>query len=286
MRDIRDYINSGGFCVMANGDAGDAPMKTSMKAIGEFLNTDDDYIHHVVRNIYDMSINTLEIQPGVYIRDPMKWNDPADFSRDQTRGIVIACGHMGLTARCKRLFWATIKRGCMYGNHDLMSPANFGEFVRALDWWWFYPFFFLGEIGVALSLWDWRFIFLSLLAPDFYTLVNVIITFIKGQDPDDVGDDMNQLMTFTQKNYLTPIWYLSFYLYKWTRPVNYGCFMMGSEDPDDAATKKTFGMWKAHPQRTNISPILGALYWYFRPSTGAPPMANIWVRTLSKIGLI
>lgn len=287
MRDIRDYTTKDGFTVMANGDRGDAPMKTSMRAIGEFLNTDDAYIKSVVRNMYESTINTIEIQPGIYVRQQSEpWNDPADFSRDQTRGIVIACGHMGLQDRLSRLFWATIKRGCRYGNGDLMSPANLGEFIRAMKLWWMYPVLVLGEIATGLSIIDWRFIFLALLAPDFYILVNVLIRIYVGSDPDNVGDDQNDFMTFTQQNYPTLVWEISFWLYKWTRPVNFGCFMMDGDDEDDAATKKTFQLWMAHPSRVNTAPIVGALRWYFRPKTGAPPMAQIWERTLRKIGLV
>ena len=168
-------------------------------------------------------IHKIEVASGIYIRNPTNYNDPNDFSRDQQTPLVIGMGYKNDTDRLKRLFKAHASRFFKYQNADIASPENVGQYFRALKWNFMYPYFFLSDILM---------------------LGGVIVRLIQARDPDNVGDDLNLMLSLLQAkdNMATPWSFIARKIYKWFRPRG----------------------------------IQYALDHYFRPETGALPMDDLY----------
>lgn len=169
------------------------------------------------------------------IRNPIGFNNPKDTSRDQTRSMVIACGLYGLFGSLSklRLNWG------LYPNKDVSSPENWNEYRRA----WGMRAFLLGDI---------------------WNLAGVILRcIVASRNPDDVGDDLNTLLTTVYFSLVYPTWIskLALRVYLKYRPTNYGVTKLGE-----------------------IDPIMGALKWYFRPEMGGNgECAEIWRDIIAKL---
>lgn len=155
----------------------------------------------MLRLNYDEVIWLLEpYGDGKWIRNPYRYNDSDDFSRDQATPNIIGMGFDGKTAALKRMFWAQVHRdGFKFQNGDWASPQDFGHYIRALGWWPLYPVLLLG---------------------DTFMLLNSIIRCISGIKKDNVGDDLNHIASLVQaqKRMPTPISLIARKLYKWLRP--------------------------------------------------------------------
>ena len=192
-RQWKDYVDQNGLPCQLGGDGGDSAQRLGM--IGLAVNNTNAAIVPDLPN-YVTEIDKLEIQPGIMIRNPIKYNNPDDFSRDQQSAIVIASGYNNDQARCKRLLWAHIQRFGKYQNSDWGAPDDFACYFRALNWYFMYPLVLLG---------------------DMFLLGSVLVRLYKAaQDPTDTSDDLDLTMQLIQakENMATPISWAARLLYK------------------------------------------------------------------------
>lgn len=155
---------------------------------------------------FDRVLKLLQVSPGVFIRNPRQnpvtppdksWNDPTDFSRDQSVPIILALGEMKRYSVLKSMLWEQIKRGTLYQNKDIALPQDWGYYIRALNAWYLYPVLFVGDV---------------------FLLINSVIRCIMGTD-DNTSDDVNHTMVLLQAQYRlpTPISWFARKFYKFLR---------------------------------------------------------------------
>src|SRR5262249_26025477 len=81
---------------------------------------------------FQEAMGFLEIgQSGTFRRNPDKYNDPKDFSRDQTIPIVAAMGLCGDTPRFERFWVRTVARNYTTQNGESLRPDGVNLFQRA-----------------------------------------------------------------------------------------------------------------------------------------------------------
>ena len=183
------YLDSNGLIVQADGDGGDTAGREGdywfAWGLGPFTYTSE---------IFKMNLDRLQVSPGVFVRNPVHYNDPKDFSRDQTVPLILAMGVMGEHETLKLLLKKQIKNYFRYQNGDIGLLGDLGYYIRAFNAWWAYPVLLVGDLQL---------------------LVNSVIRVIKGTD-QDTSDDINHTLGLLQAQYTlpTPISYLARKIYK------------------------------------------------------------------------
>lgn len=144
---------------------------------------------------FDDVLTLLQISPGVYVRNPVHYNDPKDFSRDQTIPLILAMGQLEKYENLKQLFWKQVKNFGRYANGDIGGPEDLGYYIRANKEWYLYPVLILGDTQM---------------------LVNTLIRIVKSKKLTDTSDDINHTLALIQAQYelATPISWLARKLYK------------------------------------------------------------------------
>ena len=192
---------------------------------------------------------------GKFIRHPVKWNDPKDFSRDQSIPVIASMGLYNDRRRLTRMWTQTKNRFYRFQNGDLCSFEHINLFRRSL-----------GQNPQQLG--------------DFQLIGSSAARCALGLNKDDVGDDLNHIVTLVLGNAIisTPLVDAAIDVYKNYRPLNYGCFMQ--------AYRETYGLHFDTPTAEMIRRIekgikdgwkadcphpLGALRWYFRAESGGSP---------------
>jgi len=182
------YYDSNGLIVQKDGDGGDTAGR------------EGDYYFHLgltgyVHTDFDTVLANLQLSPGVFIRNPIKYNDPKDFSRDQTIPLILAMGEMERYETLRHLFWNQCKRFGFYPNGDIGSFEDLGYYIRAFKAWYLYPALILGDIEM---------------------LGESIIRIIKSKDLNDTSDDINHTLALlqAQHHFATPISWLARKIYK------------------------------------------------------------------------
>lgn len=221
-RDVNNLI------VQKDGDGGDTAQRTGFYYAALYLQAFLGLGRTLIGEYeFSRAVDLLVTTKGL-IRNPIKWNDPKDTSRDQTIPMIIACGLYGYEERVKQIK----PRFFRYQNGDFESPQNANEVRRALNK---YP---------------------SLLG-DIWALFAAIIRCKQAaKNLDDVGDDLNLLISLVFFNVIKPSIIAKFALryYLKHRPFNYGMTKFDEHDP-----------------------VIGALMWYFREESGGnPEIAEAW----------
>lgn len=220
-QDLRNYLDLyTGLPVQKDGDGGDTAQRIGMICFGRYLNRDS--------NIYQMNqwLAKITVGPGQFVRnpDPSKWySNPLNFSRDQTRSLVIAMGAYGLAEPIRVNLKNLLKSFGFYPNKypdyvkpgdadykakvpDFASPEHYSEYIRALyacgnrKMLALYPVVLLGDC----------FKLLGALMDVFYTDRDLTRT-----------DDVNSIMSHLQalKWMPTPLSWLARKIYVEHRPV-------------------------------------------------------------------
>jgi hypothetical protein len=234
------YLDRTGLIVQSNGDGGDTAQRTgfyfSARLIRAILGIANDPLPDGMAEF--TKAWDLLTPGGRLVRNPNNWNMPNDTSRDQTRPMMIAGGLSGDAWRAALLLpqGKIIRR---YPNGDVMSPENWNEYCRAIG----SP---PGWLGDAFAY------------GDAYTRCSQSLG-----NPDDVGDDLNTLLTLVYFNVVQPTKTakaaLSLYLRR--RPKNYGNTVLKYQDP-----------------------VAGALHWYCRPESGGNwEVAAIWDEIIARM---
>lgn len=179
------YTDANNLIVQKNGDGGDTAGREGDYWFFAGL-TKSTYAPRSLINV----LSHLQVSPGIFIRNPTKnpttppaksWNDPTDFSRDQTSPMILALGAMEQYSILKNLLWHQIKRFGFYQNHDLPSPEDLGAYIRSFKAWYLYP-----------VLW----------VTDCFLFGETVIRIYAPLT--DVSDDINHTLRLLQAQYIYP----------------------------------------------------------------------------------
>jgi len=221
-------------------------LKNAVDGISKLCSTDDAF-------------KNLEVQPGIYIRnpDPTQWvSDPRNVSRDQLTAVIAFLSYTTDKVRLWNLLKACLKRYMFAQNiypnwvdprtqavtaktPDFITPDLWTLFARGLLGAWSWPINFFLDIFILLS------VIFKLWAP---LSVDGTLTF-RWPGPGDTDDDnMHNVLMVSQYRYPTPLSWFARKLFKKYRKPNFGNTQMGEKDP-----------------------MMGALVWYYRASIGEDP---------------
>lgn len=215
------YLDSLGLIVTHTGDGGDTAQNEGMYSIPYNI-------------LYPSIIKVLEPnQDGIWVRHPIQYPDPKDFSRDQATSNIIAMGFYNAQEPLKRMLKQQIKRYGLYQNGDIPAPDNIGQMFRALDWKFTYPLLWLTDLFMLANV-----LIVSLIKARTPNAIqqwlgkNVSYLFMQGEPnnsggvPQDVygssnvGTDKNLIAALyqAQVTMATPISLIARKLYKKLRP--------------------------------------------------------------------
>lgn len=205
MSDSFNY-DSNGLIVQHNGnDAGDCAGREGdywfAKGLNGLLGSDDQVE-------FDRVISLLQPSPGIFVRSPTQnpvippaksWNDPSDFSRDQTMPIILALGQNNRFNVLNNLLKNQLKRFGAFQNGDLPQPETISAYIRAYYAFYLYPILYFTDLGL---------------------LAESIIRCIQGRDLNNVSDDINHtlLLIQAQNSLPTLVSLVARKIYKWFRP--------------------------------------------------------------------
>lgn len=184
------YYDSNGLIVQQNMDGGD----TSGREGDYWYASAFMPLPSRVLN-FDEVLTLLQVSPGVFIRNPINYNNPQDFSRDQTTPLILAMGEMGKYETLRYLFWNQCKRFGLYPNGDIGGFEDLGYYIRSFKAWYLYPILILGDLEM---------------------LGESIIRIIESKDPNNTSDDINHTLALlqAQKHLATPISWIARKIYK------------------------------------------------------------------------
>jgi hypothetical protein len=251
-------------------DGGDSPMKTSFYYMGLAL-TETPFITTLNaprRDQFLMVIKNIRNKEGQYFRNPVKYTEPKDMSRDQEFPLLCAMETLGAFDYSNQIRKAWITNVNRAQNDDLIGP----------DVW--VAYFSLARFRALYAIF--------VLFGDLVLLLGVIIRCIKARDPDDVGDDMNLSLQLIMRarGYGSPLSCLARHLYIYLRPYSYGSYFedrFGTQvDQSDQTVKDNFERDRHHRNSPKEPAVIGAWKWYWRKTTGAPPMYDLWAPILKK----
>lgn len=199
--------------VQLNGDGGDTAQRMglyfSLLRMRDILGISNNNFIYSSTIDYINAIKLLQVESGIWRRHPTQWNSPKDFSRDQTISNVVAMGFCGLRNDLRNLFLAFKKRKFLFfQNNDIMTPTFVGAFIRSYYW------SNNGFMIVLFSLILWPILFWL----DLCLVVEALIRcYKKGNDFDNVGDDLNTSLIILQAQFIlpTPFAWFSAFIYSW-----------------------------------------------------------------------
>jgi len=92
------FKDSHGFPVERNGDGGDSTVRAGILMLTN-------------QHLYGIDISAYEVKDGHFTRHPIQvpWNNPKNFSRDQTLPFIAGLNRQGLHAPVNRFFWERAK---------------------------------------------------------------------------------------------------------------------------------------------------------------------------------
>jgi hypothetical protein len=270
------YYDRNGLIAQRNCDGGDTAQREGWYWLGLAVTTANNLgAPWPQRGLsFEQVMSKLEIgQTGTFRRNPDKWNDPADFTRDQTVPIVAAMGFRNDTLRLQRFYQELRRRNWFAQKHgdEMTTPVYRNLVARARN-----------EAPNPFT--DAAFLFAAAEARVLGSRSN----------KDDVGDDLNLIVILLLATVRRPSagvdWVRSYY--SKNRPDNYGMFLdayraaygtdwTGKTTKEEMARRIDAGIkakWKPDCPR-----ILGALRWYFRAeSGGSPGLAELYAPIIQK----
>lgn len=134
-------LDSLGLIVAADEDGGDTAQRSGFYAIA---NKDDGY--------YCKAKKLLEPKlDGNWVRHPIQYPNPKDFSRDQTIPNIIALGLLNYKMSLYRMLKAQLKRFGLYQNGDIFTPQDIGYYIRAFKFWPLYLFLWFSDLFILIN---------------------------------------------------------------------------------------------------------------------------------------
>lgn len=191
--DLHFYTDDNGLIVQKDMDGGDSAGRE-----GDYWFGTDLIEQHLDSESFNNTLTKLEVQPGVFVRNPVHYNDPKDFSRDQTISLICAMGRMKAYSTLKLLLEKQLKNYFRYQNGDVGFFEDAGYYIRAFKAWYLYPVLLLGDTQM---------------------FINSLVRLYKGRDTNDVSDDINHTIALlqAQNTYPTPVSWLARKVYKFIK---------------------------------------------------------------------
>ena len=127
---IEQFHNlQGAVITQADGDMGDGLQRTAMYYVGLFL------LGLMRPDSFERAAQILQTPSNalVPIRDPVRWTDPHDVSRDQEDPWLIALYFYGKSENLKYLIRRRWRRLGLYANGDVSGPAQIANDIRLLQ---------------------------------------------------------------------------------------------------------------------------------------------------------
>lgn len=230
------YLDKLGLIVQASGDGGDSLARLGFYHLPRILQGSA-----IESDLYLEALDKHWTSEGP-TRHPTQYPSQSEVSRDQLTPNIVVLGVIKQEKKLWFIFNKIIRNWFRYPNNtDVASPEHIGHFLRGFMmirdvWLLFYPILFFS---------------------DLFMLLGVIVRCIQAKNPDNVGDDLNTLVSVVQAQYTipTPISWLARKTYVKLRPKPH--------------------LTKNHSNTNNN--IYSALLWYFREESGAnPEIAHEW----------
>lgn len=252
------YIDKWNLIVQESGDGGDSAQRWAM--------------YHFLIPLLDsgvkldyFNINKLEYPLGTLRRHPdiNKWySNPYNCSRDQQRAYIMMLGQIKDGSALLSFFMMHILRLGFYQNiypnfvthptrkdikiPDYASPQHWGEYIRAFN-----------SAGFKAA----KILYPYLLLGDLFMLLSSVLTVHNSKDRNE-ADDNNHILSLLQATISMPTPFSS--LARWY-------YLKYRKIAGLAVSSSKYG-----------SGAISALQYYFRPSTGAPPMDKIAIDVITK----
>lgn len=205
--------------VTFNNDGGDSFARTMMYYYGMSLTS------YARTSDFCNALNKFRLGTKFRRYPYAPYNDPSDFSRDQARPGVIACGQFGV-ASLPPFFGR-------YPNGDISSLTELGEAIRARNCRWLWVLLWVCDLWTLLSM--LVIIFIKAREPgklQRWLGAHVHWIFVQGEannangvpqdvyGADNVGTDLNMTLNLLQSQRVlpTPISHITRKLYKRYRP--------------------------------------------------------------------
>jgi hypothetical protein len=296
-RRMDDYIDEAfGYIVcMPSKNGGDSAQKTGLNRFLKFLKVNSDKEQLARESAkFEQELDGLEDpnRPNYYRRHPdpsQWWSRSNNFTRDQQRSIVMACGALKLKKRLFGLLWAHIKRFGFYQNNrhpdpkrnevlpnwlvrlvpkwegwkfpDFAAPNHWGEYIRAI--------YMLGGLYKSIAvLWP------ILLICDLFGTIAVLLAQREWDNPNEADDD-NMIVSILQARVAlpTPVSFFNRRYYIKNRP------LAGFLDPEH--DQRNIPLRSAPGNRDMTGPE-SALWWKHHPINEGPPYYEYYVDVLKK----
>lgn len=124
-------------------------------------------------------INQLEVAPGLFVRHPRPpYNDPNDFSRDQSVPLILALSEMGERGTLKHMLVRQLKNLFRYQNGDIGLFQDAGYYIRGFKCLPMYPLLLLGDTQLLIN-----------------SVLRVVISWVTR---DNTSDDINHTLALLQ----------------------------------------------------------------------------------------
>jgi len=257
------YFDKLGLITQRNGDGGDTAQREGMFWLASWVR--DNVLHDPWTKKRQLAFASvmkfLELaETGTFWRHPVQWNNPKDFSRDQTIPVVAAMGVHGDTDRYERFYRELRRRNWTAQNGDVMWDPLHRNLVRR------------GRNEEVDVITDGA----SLFAAAQSRIAAAALS------KDDVGDDLNLIVIMLLAAVKRPTAgsTRAREFYSKNRPTNYGMFLgayrveygtdwSGQISPQKMRQRMDEGIKKGWS--VDCPRVLGALRWYFRAETGGSP---------------
>lgn len=151
-------IDQYGLIVQENGDGGDCPCRSGIVlACHTAMNGRTSLVMLFAKII----ITNLKLPGGQWVRYPVTYAVPSDFSRDQASRLMLGLGYAGYAAQIEEYYAKLIRNWLRHPNGDFLGIGEVSNFIRLSNLWTCWPLLafldlnFLWSVLVAWRLNPW-----------------------------------------------------------------------------------------------------------------------------------
>lgn len=147
-------IDQFGLYVQEDGDGGDCPHRCGIMLSYWGFTINNPSMSSLISPLRMSIRNHLEVRPDVYIRYPITWNVPKDFSRDQGSRLMLGFGITGYIGLMADYYKLVLKNFLRHPNGDLLGFGEPGNIIRSLGQWYLYPVVLVLDLKFFVDLHD------------------------------------------------------------------------------------------------------------------------------------